>query len=82
VPGIPFVGQWEMIALAVVFMLVFGPKQIPRIARQLGGGIREVREVASMDLDAEPKRRAPEPARASEPTHRDPEPTRSEPEQR
>lgn len=52
-PGLPSVGHWELIALGVVLLLLFGPKHIPRVARSLGSGIREVREVASLD---EPKR--------------------------
>jgi TatA/E family protein of Tat protein translocase len=37
-------GHWELIALAVVVLLVFGSKQVPQIARQLGRGVREVRD--------------------------------------
>lgn len=64
-PGIPFVGQWELIALVLVIALIFGPKQVPRLARSLGGGIREVRQVATLE---------PPPAEARRPEappHRD-----------
>ena len=37
-------GQWELIALALVVLLVFGSKQVPQIARQLGRGVREVKD--------------------------------------
>jgi sec-independent protein translocase protein TatA len=36
-------GHWELIALAVVVLLLFGSKQVPQIARQLGRGVREVK---------------------------------------
>ena len=39
-----FLGQWELLALAGVVLALFGPKQIPRIARTLGRSVREVKE--------------------------------------
>ena len=36
-------GQWELILLALVVVLLFGSKQLPSIARSLGKGVREVR---------------------------------------
>jgi sec-independent protein translocase protein TatA len=43
-------GHWELIALAVVVMLLFGSKRIPEIARSLGRGLREVKQtVAEVD---------------------------------
>lgn len=44
-------GHWELIALAVVLLLLFGSKQVPQIARQLGRGVREVKQtVADVDV--------------------------------
>ena len=40
-------GHWELIALAVVVLLLFGSKQVPQIARQLGRGIREVKQTVN-----------------------------------
>ena len=41
----PFgVGQWEMIALGVVLLLLFGSSRVPSIARNLGRSVREVKE--------------------------------------
>lgn len=37
-------GQWELIILAVVLLLLFGSKQVPQLARQLGRGVREVKD--------------------------------------
>ena len=38
----PFgIGHWELIALALVALLLFGSSQLPRIGRQLGRGVRE-----------------------------------------
>jgi sec-independent protein translocase protein TatA len=50
-------GQWELIALGLVVLLLFGSKQLPQIARQLGRGLREVKEtVADVDPRDEVKR--------------------------
>jgi TatA/E family protein of Tat protein translocase len=43
-------GQWELIALAFVLLLLFGSKRIPEIARQLGRGVREVKQTVG-DID-------------------------------
>ena len=40
-----FLGQWELLVLAAVVLALFGPKQIPRIARTLGRSVREAKEV-------------------------------------
>ena len=43
-------GQWELIALGIVLLLLFGSKRIPELARQLGRGVREVKETVA-DVD-------------------------------
>jgi TatA/E family protein of Tat protein translocase len=42
---VPFgIGHWELIALGVVLVLLFGTSRVPAIARQLGRGVREARD--------------------------------------
>lgn len=36
-------GPWELIAVFVVILLVFGPKRLPEMGRSLGQAIREFR---------------------------------------
>ena len=36
-------GPTELLILLVIVLLVLGPKRLPSLARQLGGGIREFR---------------------------------------
>ena len=52
----PFgIGHWELVALVLVVLLLFGSSQLPRIGRQLGRGVREAgREIAEVKtaLDA------------------------------
>jgi len=43
-------GHWELIALGIVILLLFGSKQLPSIARNLGRGVREIRETV-VDVD-------------------------------
>ena len=43
-------GHWELIVLGVVLLLLFGSKQVPQIARQLGRGVREVKDTVR-DVD-------------------------------
>jgi len=40
-------GQWELLVLGLVVLLLFGSKQLPTIARNLGRGVREMRETVS-----------------------------------
>ena len=37
-------GQWEIVLLALVVLLLFGAKQVPQIGRQLGRGMRELKD--------------------------------------
>ena len=41
----PFgIGIWELLLLLVVLLLVFGPKRLPEMGRQLGKGMREFKD--------------------------------------
>ncbi|MEX0675247.1 MAG: twin-arginine translocase TatA/TatE family subunit [Gaiellaceae bacterium] len=60
----PFgVGHWELIALVLVALLLFGSSQLPRIGRQLGRGVREAgREIAEVKTALDPQAPADEQA--------------------
>ncbi len=47
----------QILMVAVIALLVFGPKRLPEIGRMMGRGIREFRSVTS--LTDEPPRPAP-----------------------
>ena len=51
----PFgIGIWELLILLLVLLLVFGPKRLPEMGRQLGKGMREFKDSVSgseKDLD-------------------------------
>lgn len=37
-------GPWEMMVIALVFIVFFGAKKIPEMARGMGKGIREFKD--------------------------------------
>jgi sec-independent protein translocase protein TatA len=42
------VGPAELVLILIIVLIVFGPDQLPEIAKKLGGGVRELRR----NLDA------------------------------
>jgi sec-independent protein translocase protein TatA len=56
-PGLP-----ELLIVLVIILLVFGPKRLPMLGRQLGGGMREFKDSITRktkddddDADARPE---------------------------
>jgi len=50
----PFgIGIWELLILLLVLLLVFGPKRLPEMGRQLGKGMREFKDSVSGKDDDE-----------------------------
>jgi sec-independent protein translocase protein TatA len=46
--AMPFgIGIWELLILLLVLLLVFGPKRLPEMGRQLGKGMREFKDSVS-----------------------------------
>ncbi|MBV8949250.1 MAG: twin-arginine translocase TatA/TatE family subunit [Actinobacteria bacterium] len=39
---------WHILVVLVVVLLVFGPEKIPEVARQLGNGMRQFRDIQAM----------------------------------
>jgi TatA/E family protein of Tat protein translocase len=66
-------GHWELIALVFVLLLLFGSKQIPQVARQLGRGLREVKETVAEVDPREDVRRAMEAPSSPEEASRPPD---------
>jgi sec-independent protein translocase protein TatA len=52
----PFgIGIWELLILLAVLLLVFGPKRLPELGRQLGRGMRDFKDaVSTSDQDVLP----------------------------
>lgn len=57
----PFgISAWELVILLLVVLLVFGPKRLPEMGRQLGRGMREFKDSIS-GKDDEPAELSPTP---------------------
>lgn len=41
------IGAWEIALIILVVLLIFGPKQLPKIGRSLGRGMREFKETVT-----------------------------------
>jgi sec-independent protein translocase protein TatA len=54
------VGPLEMVALAVIALLVLGPQKLPEAARAVGRGMREMRAALSGESDDEEPEREPD----------------------
>jgi sec-independent protein translocase protein TatA len=44
---VPNIGPTELIILLVIVLLIFGPKRLPGLGKQLGSGMREFKESIS-----------------------------------
>ena len=78
----PFgIGIWEFLILLLVLLLVFGPKRLPEMGRQLGKGMREFKDSVSGSKDDDerpydevaelPRGRPPDPRRRRAQRERD-----------
>jgi sec-independent protein translocase protein TatA len=61
-PG--WISPWELLLLALVVLLVFGPKRLPEMGRSLGKGMREFKGAITGDDDDKPELPAPKPPEA------------------
>jgi sec-independent protein translocase protein TatA len=52
-PLIGFPGGSEWIVVLVLVLIIFGPKQLPKIGRALGGGIKEFKDGLKTGVDDE-----------------------------
>jgi sec-independent protein translocase protein TatA len=68
----PSVGPFELIIVLVIALVVFGPKRLPQLGRQLGSGMREFKDSITGDNkdddDDEAERPALTPAEAPDAT--------------
>jgi sec-independent protein translocase protein TatA len=57
----PFgISVWELMILLLVILLVFGPKRLPEMGRQLGKGMREFKDsITGKDDDDEDRAELP-----------------------
>ena len=76
----PNIGPLELGIVLLVVLLIFGPKRLPGLGRQLGAGMREFKDSITGkdrgddDDEERPKLTAAEPVKAAE--QADPEPVK------
>lgn len=73
---LPNVGPTQLLIILVVVLLIFGPKNIPKLARMMGRGLREFKDASSKmtdsilddddDEEEKPRRRGEESRRGRE----------------
>lgn len=51
----PNIGPMELIVVAIIALVVFGPKRLPELGQSLGQGIRGFKKSISGDDDEAPK---------------------------
>jgi sec-independent protein translocase protein TatA len=51
---VPNIGPMELIIVLVIVLLIFGPKRLPGLGKQLGSGMREFKDsISGKDRDDE-----------------------------
>jgi sec-independent protein translocase protein TatA len=58
-PG--WISPWELLILALVVLLVFGPKRLPEMGRSLGTGMREFKSAITGKDDDDERHELPAP---------------------
>ena len=58
-PG--WISPWELLLLALVVLLVFGPKRLPEMGRSLGKGMREFKTAITGKDDDDDRHELPSP---------------------
>lgn len=51
--GMP--GIWELVIIFFIVLLIFGAGKIPKIAKDIGGGIREFKKTLSGESESDNK---------------------------
>jgi sec-independent protein translocase protein TatA len=58
-PG--WISPWELLILALVVLLIFGPKRLPEMGRSLGKGMREFKSAVTGKDDDDDQHELPAP---------------------
>lgn len=58
----PNIGPTELIILLVIVLVIFGPKRLPGLGKQLGDGMRDFKDAVTAKHDADDEDEAERPA--------------------
>lgn len=53
-----FLGVWELVAILVIVLILFGPKRLPEIGKAVGSGMKEFKTATSEGKDGASEKRA------------------------
>jgi sec-independent protein translocase protein TatA len=56
----PVLGFWDLLIIAVLVLVIFGPKRLPQIGRSLGGSMREFKDSITARHEREEAKELPE----------------------
>jgi sec-independent protein translocase protein TatA len=48
---VPAFGFWDILIIAFVVLLIFGPRRLPQMGRSIGGGIKEFKDSVTGHVD-------------------------------
>jgi sec-independent protein translocase protein TatA len=70
---VPAFGFWDILIIAFVLLLIFGPKRLPQMGKSIGGGIKEFKDSVTghldkQDAEAEAEAKAPAQLPPAQPT--------------
>jgi len=70
---VPALGFWDLLIIAFVLLLIFGPKRLPQMGKSIGGGIKEFKDSVTghldkQDAEAEAEAKAPAQLPPAQPT--------------
>lgn len=49
----PHIGFWELVIILVIVLVIFGPSQLPKLARMVGDSIRALKKASSGEDDSQ-----------------------------
>lgn len=49
---LPNIGPWELAAILLIVLIIFGPGKLPAVGKSIANGIREFRKATKSDLES------------------------------
>ena len=65
----PSIGPLELAVVAIIALMVFGPKRLPELGKSLGSGMRSFKASVTGDDDHQPELTEAPAAKAAKPVH-------------
>lgn len=56
----PSIGFGELAIILVIVLIIFGPSQLPKLAKMIGDSIRSLKKASSGEEDSPPPQKPPE----------------------